>query len=351
MQRLSAKTWFRNRNVWFLMLFFICVISCKSENEAKAPDVNNIVTEFNVVDASDLLFRSENEIKDFRSKYPEFSSIYFENVLGIKDSSQLQLQKSIAEITNDKVLKGLQDTIKLEFGNLLAVKEELNQSFKYWKYYFPKATIPSVYFCNTLFNYQKFLFEDGEKDGIGIGLDLFLNKWFDYKSIDPSNPSYSQYLTRTFNKDHIVKKVFDLQLDEVASNPNGVRMIDQMIHNGKKLYVLRKIMPQSQDSILFEYSQKQLEWCIDNELEIWSFFIDKGLFYETAPMKIIKYVSDSPNSPGMPEEAPGRTANFIGFQIVKKYMAKHPNMSLQTLIDLPDAQKILDEAKYKPRRK
>lgn len=351
MQRLLAKNRFRNRNVWFLAIFFISVISCKNEEDMTLPNVKSINPDLQIVDGADLLFRSESDIKDFRKIHPQFSAIYFENVLGIKDTTDIGLLRNINQIKQDKVMKGLQDTIKLEFGDLKTIKEELNESFKYWKYYFPNATIPSIYFCNTLFNYQKFLFEDKGKDGIGIGLDLFLNKWYDYKSIDPSNPSYSEYLTRSFNKDHIVKKVIDLQLDEIASNPNGVRMIDQMIHNGKRLYILHKIIPQSHDSILFEYSAKQLEWCIDNELEIWSFFIDKELFYETAPMKIIKYVSDSPNSPGMPEEAPGRTANYIGYQIVKKYMAKHPDLSLQALLDLPDAQKLLDEAKYKPKRK
>ena len=51
----------------------------------------------------------------------------------------------------------------------------------------------------------------------------------------------------------------------------------------------------------------------------------------------------------MPAGAPGRTANYMGWQIVKKYMNRNPETTMQDLIAYTDAQKLLEESKYKPR--
>ncbi|MBK8388862.1 MAG: hypothetical protein IPL23_05995 [Saprospiraceae bacterium] len=53
----------------------------------------------------------------------------------------------------------------------------------------------------------------------------------------------------------------------------------------------------------------------------------------------------------MPIEAPGRTANYIGLQIVKKYMESDDVLTLDALIENKDVQKILDSSGYKPKKK
>ncbi|MFQ5447121.1 MAG: hypothetical protein ACE5FF_09305 [Saprospiraceae bacterium] len=99
-----------------------------------------------------------------------------------------------------------------------------------------------------------------------------------------------------------------------------------------------------------EYSQPQVDWCNQNEENIWAYLISEDLLYSTAWNDFRKLVEYSPNSPGMPKEAPGRTANWLGWQIVKAYMKRHPGTSLEDLIALKDAQAIMDGSKYKPRR-
>lgn len=82
-----------------------------------------------------------------------------------------------------------------------------------------------------------------------------------------------------------------------------------------------------------------------------SFFLDQKLFYESNFSKIGKYVFPSPISPDMPEAAPGRTANFIGSQIIKAYMSRFPETTLEQLINMKDSQLILEKSKYKPKKK
>jgi hypothetical protein len=97
-------------------------------------------------------------------------------------------------------------------------------------------------------------------------------------------------------------------------------------------------------------SKAQAAWLPDNEREMWAFFLKENLFYSGDYQKIRKYIEYSPGSPGMPDEAPGRTANWVGWQIIKAYMTRYPDTTMEQLIALKDAQKILDDSKYKPKR-
>ena len=52
----------------------------------------------------------------------------------------------------------------------------------------------------------------------------------------------------------------------------------------------------------------------------------------------------------MPPAAPGRTANYIGWQIVKAYMRRNPEADIQDLIEATDAQQFLQKSRYKPKK-
>lgn len=72
---------------------------------------------------------------------------------------------------------------------------------------------------------------------------MFLGRNYPYKNIDPTNPNFSGYLTRTFDKDYLTKKTIDLIVEDITGSPGGVRLLDYMVHNGKKLYLLKKFLP------------------------------------------------------------------------------------------------------------
>jgi hypothetical protein len=51
----------------------------------------------------------------------------------------------------------------------------------------------------------------------------------------------------------------------------------------------------------------------------------------------------------MPTEAPGRTGDWLGWQIIKAYVAQNPNTSMQDVLRLNNSQDILKRARYKPK--
>jgi hypothetical protein len=340
------------------ILIWLFLFSCKNEVKKDAPDVSKI-------EMNEYIIRFDREVEklfntpdvnqvyaSIRQNHRAFTDIYFSNVLGmVPRGDSLPDINALTQFSKDVSVKKLQDTINIVMKDLSIVEKDLNQFFKYYKHYFPDSLIPKIYGCMTGFGLQRFIFDDdNNKSGIGLGLEMFLGNDFPYKAVDAKNPIFSDYLVRTFNKDHMVKKVAELLVDDVVGEVNGARMIDHMIHNGKKIYVLEKLLPFVHDTILLEYSPKQLTWCIENEKEMWAFFLDEKLFFETSAAKINKYINPAPSSQGMPAESPGRTANYFGWKIVKAYMKKYPQISLMQLLEFSDAQKLLEDSKFKPKR-
>ena len=128
-------------------------------------------------------------------------------------------------------------------------------------------------------------------------------------------------------------------------------MLDWMIYQGKKAYLIDLILPHSPDSIKMEYTFAQTDWVKSNETEIWKHFIAEELLFETQMVEFIKLVNPSPNSPGMPKEAPGRTANYIGQRIINAFMKNNPTYTVSEMLQVQDAQEILNKSKYRPRNR
>ena len=68
-------------------------------------------------------------------------------------------------------------------------------------------------------------------------------------------------------------------------------------------------------------------------------------------MKIQKYLTEAPFTPGIGEknESAPKLGIYIGWQIVKKYMKKNEDVSLQDLMKNANYQEILTRSKYKPK--
>src|SRR5690606_29243578 len=125
-------------------------------------------------------------------------------------------------------------------------------------------------------------------------------------------------------------------------------LLDLMIMNGKQMLFLSYVLPQYSMGDIFGYSDIQWQWCEDNEKMIYKFFTNNQLIYENNAVKIMRYIAPTPQSMGMPEEAPGRTAVYIGYKIMKQYQEKTGKSLSEILTDTTESQKILKLSQYKP---
>jgi hypothetical protein len=326
----------------FVLTFFV---GCKDEN-LKAPDVSGIPMDVKIYRYEQELMKIDtNNIKkgtaELFAKYPKFSKIWFGPIMS--DGTH-DFKDELKMFLGDKDVRRLNDTIQKEYGNFEPYRTEINQGFRYFRYYFPKRSIPDVY---TFFSMYHYGITPPTDTTMGIGLDFFLGEnYFAYGQVE--NLSYA-YIRRTLTKEYLTKTFFERLSGELVGESIGTRLIDQMMNNGKILYVLDCLLPKTPDSIKLGYTSAQTKWVFENESQVWAYFQQENLLYTTELQKINKLINASPNASGMPQEAPGRTANFIGWQIVKQYMERHPKISLEDILKMHDAQKILDDSKYKPK--
>lgn len=339
-----------------LALFLFSFLSSCGE-DIEVPDVSNIEVDvdfhrfdqaFQNLDTLDI----DQSIGKLEKIYPRFTPLFYNRILPLNNRAvpeeEAQLGTNISRYINDEFAKNLYDTVQIVFPTLETEEKELEKALKYLKHYFPNTGSYNVYAFISDFGFQTFIMDDENgKDGLGLGLDMFLGDDYPYKALVQRNATFSNYITRTFNKEHLVKKLLDAIIDDLAGESIGERLLDKMIVAGKKQYILDKVLPYTPDSIKWEFTSQQMNWVEDNEKNIYVHILNEDLLYETRSKRIKSLTDYSPSSKGMPPESPGRTANYIGFKIVDRFMTRS-QISIDSLTRIKDAQFILDNSRYKP---
>jgi len=339
----NVKHW----QIYLIFLFAITFISCKQSNR---PDVSSIQVNIKIERFDKELFAGKNKNiididKQLDSKYGLFYDDFIHRILDSKYSNT----ESLANLYKDQAYTDLSKEVDSVFPNLKVQEEGLNETFKYIKYYYPKAKIPKFISFASGFAYQMPVGDNY----LGIGLDMFLGK--DSKFYRAIVQSVPLYLSRRFAPEYIVPRVAETYAhEELFAEPDDNRtLLSKMIFQGKVLYFLDQVLPEnSSDSIKIGYTQQQLDWVQNFEGDIWAYFLENNYLYETDYQKIQVFLSEGPFTPGLGEnrDSAPKLGVWMGWQIVKKYMKAHPDVTLQQLMADNDAQKILNQSKYKPKQ-
>ena len=336
----------------------IILLSCGGDKTAiDTPDVSDIKVEVDLIRYEEALMqmdpsKPETAYQQLLIKYPRMTDLYFKRLLGLYHPDRDTLNTRLSAFLLDERIRELANEVKSAYPKVDDIEKELSQALKYYKHYFPESTLPRFYTLFSEFGYQPFIFDDMDgQDGVGIGLDMFLGADYNYKAINPTDPVFSDYLTRTYDRAHLVKKTMEILVEDALGTPPGKRFIDQMIHQGKKAYVLKRILPTTPDSIIYEYTSRQMAWMENSELAVWDFLLELDCMYDTNHLKLSKLLNPGPTTQGMPEAAPGRTTAYIGNAIVSAFMKRNKDMNLVDLIQFRDSQLLMEESRYKPARR
>ncbi|MGM9477714.1 gliding motility lipoprotein GldB [Pedobacter sp. GSP4] len=337
----------KHRQIYLIFLFAIAFISCKQSNR---PDVSNIQVDIKIERFDNELFAGKNKNpietdKQLSTHYGLFYDDFLHRILDSKYSNT----ETLANLYRDQAYTDLTKEVDSVFPNLKAQEDGLNETFKYIKHYYPKAKIPKFISFASGFAYQMPVGDNY----LGIGLDMFLGKDSKfYKAIVQSVPLY---LSRRFAPEYIVPRVAETYAhEELFAEPDENRtLLSKMIFQGKILYFLDQVLPEHMpDSTKIGYTQQQLDWAKNFEGDIWAYFLENNYLFETDYQKIQVFLSEGPFTPGLGEnrDSAPKLGVWTGWQIVKQYMKENPDVSLQQLMADQDAQKILNQSKYKPKQ-
>lgn len=226
---------------------------------------------------------------------------------------------------------------------------QLQTLFKNLHYYFPTYQLPKkiIYFIGPLDGFGNSI----GSDYMAIGLQMFLGDTSSWYQSAPFQKYFPPYISRNFTPRFIPITAAKNLLQDIAPNSRVTRgLIIEMIELGKRQYILKKILPATNDADLFGYSAVQYEATMKAEQDIWRFLLKMNLVFSKDPKVATQLLSEGPFSLYFGNEIPGNVGLFIGYQIVRSFMEQQPEQDQSNLIALLQmpAEKIFTDSKYKP---
>lgn len=278
----------------------------------------------------------QQQLKKQASVYPFFLSD------GLDDT--LTLMQLHDFITDPEVIKVFQNC-KTVYPDLSDVEKQFGLAFQRYRHYFPGKTQPTVYTYISNFSDVEFPVKYIDSTLI-ISLDMYLGKNFK-PYLEAGIPQYKiNRMAKEFLLPDAMKEIASSYLIPPMENRT---LLDEMVREGKKMYFADLTLPETPDDVKIGYTSSQIKWCNENEGNIWTFMIENKLLYSTYFQAFSKFITDGPFTADFSKDSPAKIGSWIGWQIVRSYMENNPKVSPQQLMNDMDAQRILTEAKYKPR--
>ncbi len=326
----------------------LVLFSCNSGD--KAPDVFNIKIDLKTERFEKKLFDTTsssltNYLQQLQNSGSAFTGIFINQILGADPRWAADTTAQYVNGFVNSYRPVFNDAEKI-FSDFSKYENELKKVMQYVKHYFPSYKVPGkiITYIGPA---------DGEGDGIGddaiiVGLHYHLGKDNPIYKSTLVQAIYPDYITATFEPDYIPVNIAKQVVNDVYPQKESDKpMVNRMVENGKRLYILSKFLPGTADYKLIGYTEKQMQDCNKYEARIWDMFLKANLLQSQDKNMMKRYVEDGPKTDELGEGAPGNIGSYAGWQIVKKYMDKNPAVTLPQLINL-DEEIIFQEAKYKP---
>ncbi|MDY0088868.1 MAG: gliding motility lipoprotein GldB [Flavobacteriaceae bacterium] len=322
------KNIFKKRLIF--SVFLLAGISCaeKSEIEKQIEGIPMLLE----VERFDKIFYETpiSEFYEIKRKHAVFFPVEY--------SDSLYLAKM-----QDSLNKEIYTEVQKKYADFSPVQDEIEDLFRRIKFYFPKYKLPSK--ITTLISEVDYENKNVLTDSVlVVSLDLYLGR--EHKFYE-----FPDYFRQTFQRSQILPDIVSSFSETVIPPLSDRTFLSQMIYFGKEMYLKDILIPNYSDADKIAYTNEQLQWCISNEKDIWLYFVEGRLLYDTDSRLIQRFVAPAPFSKFYLEidnESPGRTGVYIGWQIVRSFMENN-NVSLHDMLKL-EAKTIFEQSRYKPKR-
>lgn len=233
--------------------------------------------------------------------------------------------------------------VQKQFPDFEPQKAEIEELFRHIKYYYPKTPTPQVVTLINEMDYNtKVLYRDGL---LLISLELYLGK--DHKFYD-----FPEYQRQLFEPGQLMPDIVSAFAKGKIPAPAEHTLIAQMVQAGKELYMKDLLLPSYSDAAKIGYTDEQIAFCKENEGQVWAYFVEEKLLYSTDGRLGNRFINPAPFSKFYLEidnETPGRIGTWTGWQIVRAYMERHSEVSLQRLLAMNPVE-IFNASQYKPKQ-
>jgi hypothetical protein len=333
------------KRIFLFAILAFAIFACDSEKEecVKSPESNikevaisfqqlqDTLANLSSKDEMVALFTREPVLRDFvfkRSEYPN-DSVFINEIYARLSSPHL-------------------DTLLLEtkrvFGDLSGLEAQFKEAFSNLKHYYPDFKMPKIQTVISGLDTDIVLVDSL----IIVGLDFYLGKGARYR------PQMYDYLLRKYDSDDIVPSIMLIYgISEIFNKTdlNDKTVLADMIAYGKSFHFAKQMLPCTPDSVLISYTPSEISGSRKNQDLIWARFIESEVLYSTSHVVKKEYLGERPITLQVGEKCPGRIGQWVGWEIVDRFMETHPKMTLPELMSMNNAQQIFKQSRYKPQKR
>lgn len=318
------------KNLFFIVISALLLVSCseKTKIEKQIDEIPILVK----IERFDQLFYETKpaDLKSLKIKYPFFFPPNFSD-------------EDWAKKTTNPVYRELYTEVQKKYPTLDTIEENIGEMFKHIKYYFPEIETPKrvISIVSEVDYHLKSYYSDSLAF---ISLDVYLGK--DHRFYE-----FPDYQKQNFIPEQILPDLAESFANYLLPPNRNHTFLAEMIQAGKVLYIKDLLLPTTDDATKMGYTKAQNDWCQANENQLWTYFVDKKLLYETDQKLFVRFIEPAPFSKfylDIDAESPGKVGAWIGWQIVRAY-AENNKINPKELLKT-DALTIFNNSKYKPKK-
>ena len=348
---------FKNKIFFFLFCFpfFWSACQCNSHKDKRfeIPEAEKPLV-LQTIRLDSIVFHSPyHHSKQYQTTVSELSKNSIcplvEDVLRMGPCEDSITFQQLHQFSIFKDIADLQKAIESTFttNELNIQTKSLAVAFQRLKTALPQEITPSVVWMNGALAAASY----AQGQQLFIGLDSYL---YPHPLVNEFPPDrFPLYKRKNMQAQYLVPNAifnwmsFRYNLyDSLPPEKND--FLSSLIYSGKLMYATDLLLPNTADSVKMMWSAEEIKWAQEHEFQIWKEIAQQEVMFGTKRNEILKWFNEAPHTfaGNIPSDSPAQLGIWMGWQIVKAYMTKNENVSLESLLKERNHQKILSA--YKP---
>jgi len=277
----------------------------------------------------------------FYDRYGDFFDVYNVHIINIGPGSGRHYPAYLSMFVNDPANREVYEYTGEVFSDMDEINRTLTHGFRHYLYHYPDSSLPRIVGYVSRFNQGLFTVDHF----VGIGLDQYLGSTCPYYE----SMGIPRYLSRRKIPERIPVDVIYAWATQIYPYNDSVdNVLTRIIHQGMLQYFVDAMFPSKEDSLKMGFTAGQLAWCRNNEPQMWTYLVEEKLLFSTDKLVIRKLVDEAPYTQYFTTESPGRAAVWLGWQIVREFAGRYPDLTLHQLMSGRDYQELLRQSRYNP---
>ena len=241
-------------------------------------------------------------------------------------------------IKNDSIRKIIFNETQVEFKNDY-LRKYISKLYYRLSDQFSNFNSPKIITINNGLDFQYKLIDIDSL--VLLSLDCYLDNDELYKAIP-------DYISKKMNKNYLIRDLAEKLISRYVNYPTNRQFLDKIIYYGKVYNLMINNLDFGEANALY-YNEKEILWAKDNEKEVWKFFIENEILFNTSNILVERFINFGPYSKfgiSIDYESSPMIGKWIGYKIVKSYL-KSNNKTIEEILNMNEYELYLN-SNYKP---